>query len=265
MSIFPRDLAPSVARIARNVYASGGTWGRPPVETNQAKTARAPATGESVALSNAPIVPGTLELARSDGHAYLPGVDYAETPTGFQNLRIPSGEPLTAEYAAEEEPEPAYRFEGSLVRAYTDPVTGETVVRIEPKTEEPEAWKGAALENLWTNVASYNPAGYYRHQGTVYLRGRISGGAVAVGTTLFAVPAGYRPANTESLPAHSDAGPVQIEVSPAGVVSIGDGPFEAGSGWLSFDGLSFRALTGYGARYPGQNRYPNTNRYPNGG
>lgn len=264
--IFPRDLAPSVARIARNVYASGGSWGRPPAEVEKAATTSAPATGDTVALTSSAIVPDTLELTRSDGHLYLPGVDYIETPTGFQNLRIPSGEPLTAEYVAEEEAEPVYRFEGSLVRTYKDPASGETVIRVEPKTEEPEAWKSATLQSAWTNVAGYNPAGYYRHQGRVYLRGRITGGTVAAGTALFGDPgAGYRPANTESLPGRSDAGPVQVEVSPAGVVSIGDGPFEAGNGWLSLDGLSYRALTGYGTRYPATNRYPHTTRYPNGG
>lgn len=271
--VFPRDLAPSIARIARDVYASGalgasrGSPGGAGVagETEKTTSTSAPATGATRTLGDAAIVPDTLELTRSDGHVYLPGVDYTQTSTGFQNLRIPAGIPLTAEYVAEEEPEPSYRFEGSLVRTYLDPATGETVVSIEPKTEEPETWTAAALENAWTNVAGYNPAGYYRHQGRVYLRGRISGGTVAVGTALFTAPGGYRPSNTESLPARSDAGPVQVEVTPAGVVRIGDGPFEAGSGWLSLDGLSYRALTGYGARYPNTNRYPMTNRYPNGG
>lgn len=265
--IFPRDLAPSVARIAREVYASGAarTAGAVPAETLASRALTAPQVGERVSLGNESIVANTLELTRSDSHVYLPDVDYSETPTGFQNLRIEPGIPLTASYIHEEEPEPTYRFEGSLVRTYTDPATGERVISIEPKTEEPETWKSPALLNGWSNAALYNGAGYYRHAGRVYLRGRITGGAVAVGTTLFSVDAGYRPANAESLPARSDAGPVQVEVSPAGVVQVGDGPFEAGNGWLSLDGLSYRALTGYGARYPNVNRYPNTNRYPNGG
>ena len=259
--VFPRDLAPSVERIARRVLGGGSPAG----EVEGTASTAAPATGETRTLGDATIVAGTLELTRSDGHVYLPGVDYAETSTGFQNLAIPEGIALTAEYVHEEEPEPSYRFEGSLVRSYPDPATGETVIRVEPKTEEPETWKLPALGNGWTNATGYNPTGYYRHAGRVYLRGRITGGIVIVGTQLFTLPGGYRPANTESLPARTDAGPMQLEVTPAGVVRIGDGPFEAGSAWLSLDGLSYRALTGYGARYPATSRYPMTNRYPNGG
>lgn len=144
-------------------------------------------------------------------------------------------------------------------REYFKPSSEPTVVS---SPVEPEPWRSSILQNLWVNIADYNPAGYYRHEGRVHLRGRIGGGVVVVGTALFPLAAGYRPANKESLPARSDAGPVQVEVSLAGVASIGDGSFKAGSQWLSLDGLSFRVLTG---RYPGQNRYPNTNRYPMGG
>jgi hypothetical protein len=227
----------------------------------------APAKYEWRELAKDRLVEGSLELVRSDGHAYLPYQDYLEDPSGgrWQNLRIPAGQSLTAEYYYEDTvATPSYRFEGSLVRLHEDPATGETVVTIEPRSAEPEVWRPPALQNLWTNVAGYNPAGYYRHGGRVYLRGRITGGTTDVGTALFSTDAGYRPANTESLPARSDAGPVQLEVTPAGVAQIGDGPFVAGSGWLSLDGLSFRAATGYGARYPATNRYPNTDRYPNG-
>lgn len=259
-----RTLGPKIADIARDVAIDDAAL--PTSPDFDAEDTYAPASGEWRTLS-APYVENTLELVRADGHAYLPNRDYFEDPAGgrWQNLRIPEGQKLTAEYLTEGEPgTPLYRFEGSLVTTHTDDATGERVVTIEPKTSEPEAWKSPALQNLWANVASYNPAGYYRHQGRVYLRGRLTGGAIAAGTELFSIEAGYRPANMESLPARSDSGPVELEVTPAGVVQIGSGPFEPGNEWLSLDGLSFRAATGYGARFPSPMRYPNTTRYPMG-
>jgi hypothetical protein len=259
-----RELVPLVAEIARSVAYEDNEEAISGPDLQDGEPTTAPAIGEWRTLS-APYLADTLELSRSDGHAYLPYRDFFEDAAAgrWENLRIPEGQALTAAYYTDgEPPAPVYRFEGSLVRTRLDLVTNETVVTVEPKTTEPEPWKSVVLQNLWTNEAGRNPAGFYRHEGRVYLRGRLTGGTTTVGTALFALDAGYRPANIESLPGRTNAGPVEIDVSPAGVVSIGDGT--AGNTWLSLDGLSFRVVTGYGARYPNTNRYPNVNRYPMG-
>lgn len=54
------------------------------------------------------------------------------------------------------------------------------------------AWTAATLTNGWTNAGAGFASAAYRLQGTsVLLRGRIFGGTI--GTTAFALPAGYRP------------------------------------------------------------------------
>jgi len=64
----------------------------------------APASGEWADLSRAPLVANTLELLGADGTVYVPDSDFYEDASRgrFQNLRIPEGETLTAEYHYEE-------------------------------------------------------------------------------------------------------------------------------------------------------------------
>lgn len=52
---------------------------------------------------------------------------------------------------------------------------------------------GTAFAGTWVNFgASYIPAGFYRSGGRVYLSGLVKSGVV--GTALFTLPVGYRPA-----------------------------------------------------------------------
>lgn len=118
-----------------------------------------------------------------------------------------------------------------------------TVTEKASKTLPP--WTPVTLSNSWVDFGSvYATAGRYKDDlSIVRLKGLIKNGITTAGTTLFTLPAGERPSLDIVLHTISNnAGvsvPIAIEVSAAGVVKIG--AFNAGSTWLSLDGLSFRA------------------------
>lgn len=107
------------------------------------------------------------------------------------------------------------------------------------------SWTALTLSNFWVDFGGvYATAGYYKDDmSVVRLKGVIKNGTIAAGTILFTLPVGYRPSLDIILTSLSSsagtATPIAIEVSAAGVVKIGS--FNAGSTWLSLDGLSFRA------------------------
>jgi hypothetical protein len=120
-------------------------------------------------------------------------------------------------------------------------VTPQFVNDISIKTK---AWTAASLQNAWVNFGSvYANAGFYKDaNGFVHLRGLIKSGTAAGGTTLFTLPAGYRPAFTVAIVTFSSDGTVKttgIEVSNAGAVQIAS--TGAGNTYLALDGISFRA------------------------
>lgn len=204
-----RSLLPLVAEIARTT-AYEDTEEAISGPDLRSEAATAPSAGSWARLSAPAIVEDSLELVAPDGSAYLPYEDFVEDPaTGsFKNLRIPAGESLTAEYYAEE--------------AYT------------------ERWRSLVLYNGWADTAAGagEPAAY-REGSRVYLRGVIGGGTAAVGTMVFSVPGSHSPGAVATLPTMTDAGPIVIDIFPDGAGEIGDGPFEAGNGWLALDGLSW--------------------------
>lgn len=66
----------------------------------------APAAGEVLGLSKGPLVEANLRLTREhDNFAYALGLDYFEIPDGgFENVRIPPGTRVRAEYFYHAEP-----------------------------------------------------------------------------------------------------------------------------------------------------------------
>lgn len=66
----------------------------------------APAPGQTALLSRGPLVEANLSLYRaSDNFLYTLGLDYFEDPDGgFENVRIPAGTMLRAEYVYHAEP-----------------------------------------------------------------------------------------------------------------------------------------------------------------
>lgn len=265
MGTIPRDLGGDVARIARDV-----SFNQSSIESiNQggeidSNTISAPVLTASLVLSEAPIVPNTLELTRvSDGHLYTPNVDYWQEGHGFQNLRIPAGTPLTAEYLREDLisnghvilingsrfPQRAnLNITGDFLA--TDNAEDDTTEIMLPGITDPEGSSTLELDNDWTATT---PAVYYKDRGRVYLQGVIADGTTTTGTTLFTLPAGYWPAYEVWLVALSDTGPVRLDVATDGTVNIG--PTAPGNTWLSLDGLSFRPGLSTG-RYPRVDLYP---------
>lgn len=97
-----------------------------------------------------------------------------------------------------------------------------------------EGWVAPALSGTWANQAGYNPAGYYKDAtGRVHLRGGVTGGAVP--STIFTLPAGYRPLNEQRHAVMANGAFGYVTVQTTGIVQASGGavPF-------SLDGLSFR-------------------------
>jgi hypothetical protein len=99
------------------------------------------------------------------------------------------------------------------------------------------AFVAPTLLNSWVNLSAppFNPAGYYRHQEIVYLRGVIASGVV--GSAAFTLPAGFRPANNHIFAALSNGAIGRLDVTSAGDVI----PTAGSNVYFSLDGISFRA------------------------
>jgi hypothetical protein len=101
-----------------------------------------------------------------------------------------------------------------------------------------QTWQTPTLLNSWVNFGSgFNNAGYWKDPfGVVHLRGLVKSGT-GIPSTIFTLPAGYRPPAQEILPAVSNAlfGECTIETD-------GDVTAQVGSTvWFSLDGITFRA------------------------
>lgn len=92
-----------------------------------------------------------------------------------------------------------------------------------------------AFQNGWTNFgAPFGTAGYYKHEGRVYLTGLVKGGALA---TIFTLPAGYRPAASHLFPLSDATNPgVRVDVAADGTVTHMSG----GNTYIALDSISFR-------------------------
>jgi hypothetical protein len=103
-----------------------------------------------------------------------------------------------------------------------------------------EAWHeiGAAgeptFQNGWTNFGGFSTMAFAKDSaGFVHLKGTISAGTF--GTTVFTLPAGYRPAQNLALPVAIERNAL---ILTTGVVQIYQSGAETNAG---FDGLAFKA------------------------
>ena len=110
---------------------------------------------------------------------------------------------------------------------------------------EQEAWQTPTFLNSWVNYENtYNPAGYFKDSlGIVHLRGLVKNGTN--NTTIFTLPVGYRPSNRELLTVQTYTTAAGTGNNTTGRVDIlTDGTVQVifgNNGWLSLDGLTFRA------------------------
>lgn len=110
-----------------------------------------------------------------------------------------------------------------------------------------EAWIAPTFVNSWINYGlGFNPCGYWKDSyNVVHLRGLVKNGAI--GSVLFTLPVGYRPANTEGFPVIRAVAPAsevgRLDISNAGIVLCQ--AFVAAStatvDFMFLDGITFRA------------------------
>jgi hypothetical protein len=104
-----------------------------------------------------------------------------------------------------------------------------------------------AFENSWANyLGGFSTAAFYKDPyGMVHLKGLVQGGTI--GTAIFQLPDGYRPALTPIFPVRSNnaSGELRIDIScPFFCTESQYVTATSGSNvWFSLDGISFRAET----------------------
>jgi hypothetical protein len=141
-------------------------------------------------------------------------------------------------------PMPGYNT--SAASPYLDVIKGTfkaaLIVLLRSLSLLPDSWTAPTLGGGWSNYGSgYSTAGYYKDPfGTVHLKGVIAGGTTT-NTTVYTLPAGYRPLEKLILTSTSYTGAAyvftRIDIDTGGNVIVVTGS----NNFLSFDGLSFRA------------------------
>ena len=146
---------------------------------------------------------------------------------------------LTAAFGAGKEPTLAEmdrlmaRFPNSWFDGVKPIQTIETLYQ-EKANKVQEAWIAPTLINGWINRgASYEPVGYKKDElGTVRLKGSLNGGVI--GSTMFTLPVGYRPAYSRYLPIIANNAANYLEITSAGTLV----PWTNAAN-VSLDGVSF--------------------------
>lgn len=101
------------------------------------------------------------------------------------------------------------------------------------------SWINASLQNSWVNYGgNYANASYIKSSdGIVSLQGLVRNGAATGGTTLFTLPAGYRPVyRTMCSVTTNPTAPARIDIQTTGAVTVHEG---VNNGWLSLAGCDF--------------------------
>src|ERR1700737_4872323 len=88
-----------------------------------------------------------------------------------------------------------------------------------------EAWKAPVLLNGWANKGGSEAVAGYRKdiQGRVFIKGLVQSGTVTTGTAIFALPAGYVPAERHIFAQPSNDAFATITVEASGSVLTGVG------------------------------------------
>ncbi|MFD3272461.1 hypothetical protein ACE3MS_20420 [Paenibacillus dendritiformis] len=119
-----------------------------------------------------------------------------------------------------------------------------SVVETQKAEKDVPQWIRATLLNNWINYDSslYRDASYRKDsEGNVYFEGLISSGSIVPGTTLFTLPAEYRPSKYKLVGVvcsdGNNSAAASVAISPSGFVSANRVPHNA---YLSLIGVSFR-------------------------
>jgi hypothetical protein len=105
-----------------------------------------------------------------------------------------------------------------------------------------EAWSAPTLVNGWVNFGGVQAAGYMKDRmGFVHLRGNIKNGGTTVGTILFTLPAGYRPAANEIFVVGTNTTETfqAIAIDPSGNVKLDTA---ANSALVTLSGITFSTV-----------------------
>lgn len=104
------------------------------------------------------------------------------------------------------------------------------------------AWTALTLENSWVNLGgTYATAGYYKDDmSIVRLKGVLKSGTVADGTTIFTLPAGFRPSEDLMFSTISSSAtaiqPTRVDIMIDGRVII----YNAANNYLTINNIQFR-------------------------
>lgn len=94
-----------------------------------------------------------------------------------------------------------------------------------------------AFQNSWVNfdTASFKDARFWKDpMGIVHLEGLVKNGTI--GTTIFTLPAGYRPSNGQLFASISNSAIGRIDVAPTGNVVATTG----NNAWITLSGITFK-------------------------
>lgn len=94
-----------------------------------------------------------------------------------------------------------------------------------------------AFQNSWVNydTATFHGARFWKDPlDIVHLEGLVKSGTI--GTTIFALPAGYRPSNGHLFIVNSNSAVGRVDVAPTGNVVATAG----NNAWVQLSGISFR-------------------------
>jgi hypothetical protein len=110
-------------------------------------------------------------------------------------------------------------------------------------------WRAPTFQNSWANfdTTAWQPAGYrIDTDGFVRIRGHVATGAV--GSTIFTLPTGFRPALNEQFSCMANNAWGLITVAPSGAVTLTAG---TGTPFVSIAGITFQAASPAAPDAPG--------------
>lgn len=145
---------------------------------------------------------------------------------------------------------------GRMLRQVEDPATRRILERLaesigtiktslaELEAEDPVGWLDIKLQAGWTEHVSaenYLPQYIKDRMGFVHLRGIIDGGTITDGTTIGLIAEGFRPEKRTLFSVSADNAYARIDILPGGEIVLEHTKIGGGGGYLSLDGVTYRA------------------------